>query len=112
MAIFVDDVDYPVPVDDLEEAVGAAMAGVLSERLEGARQSLRRRAIEGDGDCAFRAVAVQDERYGDDGQSKLRHAAVAYVEAGRQAFIGFFGEGNNEETLNEWLRAMSQDRIT
>ena len=59
MAIFVDDVDHPVPADDLEETVGAAMAGVLSDRLEGARQSLQRRAIEGDGDCAFRAVAVQ-----------------------------------------------------
>ena len=40
MAIFVDDVDHLVLADDLEETVGAAMAGVLSERLEGARQSL------------------------------------------------------------------------
>ena len=104
--------DHPVPADDLEETVGAAMAGVLSDRLEGARQILRRRAIEGDGDCAFRAVAVQAVRYGDDGPSRLRHAAVAYVEARRKVFTCFFGEGNNEETLNEWLRAMRQDRIT
>ena len=60
MAIMVDDVDNPLPQEDMEETVGAAMAGVLSERLEGARQSLCRRATEGDGDCMFRAVAVQD----------------------------------------------------
>ncbi len=62
---------------------------MLSDRLEGARQSLRRIAIEGDGDCEFRAVAVQDVRYGDDGQSRLRHAAVAYVETRRNISIGF-----------------------
>ena len=41
MAIMVDDLDNPLQQEDMEETVGAAMAGVLSERLEGARQSLR-----------------------------------------------------------------------
>ena len=92
----VDDVDNLVPLDDLEETVGAAMAGVLSERLEGARQSLRRRAIEGDGDCMFRAVAVPDERYGHEGQSMSRHAAVAYVDTKRNLFIGFSAKGTTK----------------
>ena len=92
----VDDLDNPLQQDDMEETVGAAMAGVLSERLEGVRQSLRRRAIEGDGDCTFRAVAVQDERYGHEGQSMLRHAAVAYVDTKRNLFIGFSAKGTTK----------------
>ena len=91
--ILVDDGDRPVPADDLEETVSAAMAGVLSDRLEGVRQSLRRRPIEGDSDCAFRAVAVQDVRCGHDGHSRLRHAAVAYVEVRRNIFVGFSVKG-------------------
>ena len=97
MAIFVDDVYHPVPANDLEKQSALRWRECYRERLEGARQSLRRRAIEGDGDCALRVVAVQDERYGDDGQSKLRHAAVAYVEARHKTFMGFFGEGNSEQ---------------
>ena len=89
MAIMVDDLDNPLQQEDMEETVGAAMAEVISERLEGARQNLRRRAIEGEGDCMFRAVAVQGERYGHEGQSMLRHAAVAYVDTRRNLFIGF-----------------------
>jgi hypothetical protein len=77
--------------EDAEETVGAVMARVLSERLEGARPSLRKRAIDGDGHCAFRSVACQDVRYGHDGHRKLRHAAVAYVESHRAVYVGFVG---------------------
>ena len=101
----VDDLDNPLLQEDMEETVGAAMAGVLSERLEGARQSLRRRAIEGDGDCMFRAVAMQDERCGHEGQSMLRHAAVAYVDTKRNLFIGFSAKGT---TKRHWANGCAQ----
>ena len=74
----------------------------LSEQLEGVRQSLTRKRVQGDGHCQYRSVALQCPAYGSSGYARLRSDVVAHVQENAAYFMPFF-TGNQRWNFNRWV---------
>lgn len=68
-----------------------------------------RKQIIGDGNCLFRAIAIQLNMEEEQHQ-EIRHIAVEYMRTHIDDFAGFISDFN-ESTFNERLNAMSQNGV-